>query len=72
MTSVFIAVVPLQYDAVAVATTAEEAKRLACEKAFEYLKSVHGDLGYDDPALVEDYFGCNVYPFEVGGPAQLI
>ncbi|MGD9515305.1 MULTISPECIES: hypothetical protein [Mycolicibacterium] len=37
----------------------------------ESLQSVHGDLGYDDPMLVGKYFGVDVLPFEVGGPAQV-
>jgi hypothetical protein len=52
MTAVFVANVRTAVEATAVAGTADEAARLACEKGMEYLQSVHGDLGYDDPMLV--------------------
>lgn len=54
----------------AVAQTAEQAARLACEKGMEYLQSVHGYLVCDDPILVGKYFGVDIVPFEVGGIAQ--
>lgn len=70
MTTVFLANVRTAVEATAIAETADNAARLACEKAMEYLQSVHGDLGYDDPMLVGQYFGVDVLPFEVGGPAR--
>ncbi|WP_245908937.1 hypothetical protein [Mycobacterium neglectum] len=70
MTTVFVATVRTAVEYTAVAHTAERAARLACGKGMEYLQSVHGDLGYDDPMLVGKYFGVDVIPFEVGGPAQ--
>src|SRR4029079_13396123 len=66
MTAVFVANVRTSVEATAVAETADQAARLACEKAMEYLQSVHGDLGYDDPMLVGKYFGDTVIEFEVG------
>ena len=70
MTTVFVATVRTPVGDTAVAETAEQAARRACEKGMEYLQSVHGDLGYDDPMLVGKHFGVDVLPFEVGGPAQ--
>ncbi len=70
MITVFVATVQTPVEYTAVAQTAEQAVRLACEKGMESLQNVHGDLGYDDPMLVGNYFGVDVLPFEVGGPAQ--
>ncbi|AEK07351.1 hypothetical protein PBI_MYXUS_80 [Mycobacterium phage Myxus] len=66
MAQVYIATISLFYQVVAVAETEEEARRLACEEGYSYLKSVHGDLGYTDPAYVAEYFGCTVQEFVVG------
>ena len=66
MTAVFVANVRTSVEATAVAETADQAARLACAKAMEYLQSVHADLGYDDPMLVGKYFGVTVIEFEVG------
>ena len=52
----------------AVAETADEATRLACEKAMEYVQSVHGDVGYDDPMLVRKYFGVDVLRSKLAAP----
>ncbi|UXA15504.1 hypothetical protein KXD97_24290 [Mycobacterium sp. SMC-8] len=71
MTTVFVATVRTPVEATAVAHTADQAARLACELGMESLQSVHGDLGYDDPMLVGKYFGVDVLPFEVGGPTQV-
>ncbi len=70
MTTVFIATVRTPVEYTAIAETAEHAAMRACEKGMEYLQSVHGDLGYNDPMLVGKYFGVDVLPFDVGGPAQ--
>lgn len=70
MTTVFVATVRTPVEFTAVAESAEQAARLACEKGMESLQSVHGDLGYDDPMLVGKYFGVDVLPFDVGAPAQ--
>lgn len=66
MATVFIAIVSASCEAMAVAETADEAARLACEKAMEYLRDAYGDLGYDDPMMVGKYFGVTVIEFEVG------
>ena len=52
----FVATVRTPVEATAVAHTADQAARLACELGMESLQRVHGDLGYDDPMLAGKYF----------------
>ncbi|QBJ04881.1 hypothetical protein SEA_ELEPHANTOON_80 [Mycobacterium phage Elephantoon] len=66
MAQVYVATIDLHYQVMAVAKSPEEARRLACEEGYRYLKSVHGDLGYTDPMYLDEYFGCNVQEFVVG------
>lgn len=60
----FVATIETRYEVMAVAETADEAERLASEKAFDFLQG--GRLVFDSPEEVIDYFGVNVTEIELG------
>ena len=66
----FIAIVETKYRAVAIAETAAEAKRLAREKALEYLRENEEYWSETAEDVAEDY-GYSLTELEVGS-AELI
>jgi hypothetical protein len=62
---VFVAVVPMKYEVMAVADTEEKARRLAASEAFHFLKE-NGRLG-DIKTLkdVAEWYGVNVTEVEM-------
>lgn len=64
---VFVATIPTYYETMAVATTEREARRLACEMAYEFLKgadAIRPDTS--SPEKVGEYLGITVTEVEVG------
>jgi hypothetical protein len=65
---VFVATIDTYYQAMAVASDMNEAKRLVCERALEYLTAVDAvDEGVTDTVeRIEEYFGVAITEIEVG------
>ena len=57
----FIAIVELKYEVIAVADSADKAQKLACSKALKELRA-NGCISTENNTMqkIIDYYGCNV------------
>ena len=64
---VYVATIPTRYETMAVALTEVEARRIAAEHAYNFLKEVDATTDdTDSPEKVLDYFGSCVTEVEIG------
>ncbi|HJT92948.1 MAG TPA: hypothetical protein VJ777_13530 [Mycobacterium sp.] len=69
---VYVAIVELKYDVLAVAYSKSEAVQLACLKAFDFLKKAGAITDETDtPEKVRAWFGVTVTGCEVGQAAMV-
>lgn len=65
--NVFVATISTYYETMAVAATEAEARRLAAQRAYEFLTDADAiQPETSSPAKVADYFGVTVTEVEVG------